>query len=381
MRAEQVDVEVEVEVEVKVEVEVVRTQMTVRNPRAARKISRTICSAMAMILLSATPRSSEAFTASSTSISTSASMSAYGSVNGNVKAAFSPFERSSSFTTGSSTRTTMTGRGRNAAAPTSTCTCTCTSTQLQMSLSTAMAPLSTATGVAAVFGALSGGLFSGSLHAISGPDHLAALVPKCCGQRWYKAGKIGILWGMGHGVSATLLGIMAFFLKNRLPEKMGGLLHGASSTMEIAIGISLILIGVLGIRESREWEEDEVQTNFKSLSAAAAPASMELDNGAVSAQSKRAVVFNGLLHGFSWDGAPSLAPALTVATWRGSLTFLFSYALGTMAAMALATVAIGEGTRKAGEIMHRPDIPQKVSFVSSWVAIAVGLFWCKLAVF
>jgi len=172
-----------------------------------------------------------------------------------------------------------------------------------------------------------------------------------------------------------------FFLKNRLPEKMGGLLHGASSTMEIAIGISLILIGVLGIRESREWEEDEVQTNFKSLSAAAAPASMELDNGAVSAQSKRAVVFNGLLHGFSWDGAPSLAPALTVATWRGSLTFLFSYALGTMAAMALATVAIGEGTRKAGEIMHRPDIPQKVSFVSSWVAIAVGLFWCKLAVF
>ena len=164
MRAEQVDIEVEVEVEV------VRTQMTVRNPRAARKISRTICSAMAMILLSATPRSSEAFTASSTSISTSASMSAYGSVNGNVKAAFSPFERSSSFTTGSSTRTTMTGRGRNAAAPTSTCTCTCTctSTQLQMSLSTAMAPLSTATGVAAVFGALSGGLFSGSLHAISG---------------------------------------------------------------------------------------------------------------------------------------------------------------------------------------------------------------------
>ena len=160
MRAEQVDIEVEVEVEV------VRTQMTVRNPRAARKISRTICSAMAMILLSATPRSSEAFTASSTSISTSASMSAYGSVNGNVKAAFSPFERSSSFTTGSSTRTTMTGRGRNAAAPTSTSTCT--STQLQMSLSTAMAPLSTATGVAAVFGALSGGLFSGSLHAISG---------------------------------------------------------------------------------------------------------------------------------------------------------------------------------------------------------------------
>jgi len=236
------------------------------------------------------------------------------------------------------------------------------------------------TGIAAAFSALSGGLFSGGLHAISGPDHLAALIPKCCGQRWYKAGRIGILWGMGHGVSATMLGVAAFALKNRLPEKMGGILHGASSTMEIAIGLSLVLIGCLGIRESGEWEQD-LQNSYtnggspQSLSAAAVPD----PEASVRVQGKRAVVLNGILHGFSWDGAPSLAPALAVATWRGSLTFLFAYALGTMAAMAVATVAIGEGTRRAGQILHRPDVPQKVSFFSSWVAIAVGLFWIRLA--
>jgi len=240
-------------------------------------------------------------------------------------------------------------------------------TSLQMSVGSA--------GIAAAFSALSGGLFSGGLHAISGPDHLAALIPKCCGQRWYRAGRIGILWGMGHGVSATILGVAAFALKNRLPEKMGGVLHGASSTMEIAIGLSLVLIGILGIRESSEWQ-DEIQAGApQSLSAAAVPDT----HGPARVQGKRAVVLNGILHGFSWDGAPSLAPALAVATWRGSLTFLFAYALGTMAAMALATVAIGEGTRKAGQIMHRPDVPQKVSFFSSWVAIAVGLFWMRLA--
>lgn len=235
-----------------------------------------------------------------------------------------------------------------------------------------MSAISTMT-ASSVLGALSGGLFSGGLHAISGPDHLAAIVPKCCGQRWFKAGRIGILWGMGHGISATMLGVAAFALKNRLPERMGGILHGASSTMEIAIGVSLVLIGVLGVKESKEWLDEIDAGTPQSLSAAANP------DAAVTVQAKRAVVFNGLLHGFSWDGAPSLAPALAVATWRGSLTFLFSYALGTMATMALATVAIGEGTRRAGQILHRPDIPQKVSFYSSWIAIAVGFFWIRLA--
>lgn len=235
------------------------------------------------------------------------------------------------------------------------------------------------TGVVAAIGALSGGLFAGSLHAVSGPDHLAALMPKCCGQRWYKAGKIGILWGLGHGLSATILGAVAFALKNRLPEKMSGLLHGASSTMEIIIGISLLLIGFIGIKESREWQNEIQAGTPQSLSAAATSPEALAAPAGINTSAKRAVIFNGILHGLSWDGAPSLAPALAVATWRSSLTFLFSYSLGTIATMGLATVAIGEGTRRAGQILHRPDLPQKVGFVSSWVAIAVGLFWIKLS--
>lgn len=181
---------------------------------------------------------------------------------------------------------------------------------------------------------------------------------------------------MGHGVSATILGVLAFALKNRLSSVGGGvtdILHGASSAMEIAVGASLVVIGLLGIKEAREWEaEIEGGSPAQSLSAAAG------DDGVKLAQ-KRAVVFNGVLHGFSWDGAPSLAPAIAVATWRGNLTFLLAYALGTMGAMALTTTLIGEGTRRAGQILHRPDIPQKLSFGSSIVAIGVGLFWCFLA--
>uniref|UniRef100_A0A7R9ZBQ6 Nickel/cobalt efflux system n=1 Tax=Pseudictyota dubia TaxID=2749911 RepID=A0A7R9ZBQ6_9STRA len=240
---------------------------------------------------------------------------------------------------------------------------------LQMSAAPAVSA-----GVGALAGAVSGGVFAGGLHAIAGPDHLAALLPRCCGQRWYRAGRIGALWGMGHGVSATILGVCAFALKSRM-SKMGAfsrVVRGASSFMEIAVGASLVFIGLLGIKEAREWEAEIEGGVPQSLSAAAGEDGMKVAQ-------KRAVVFNGVLHGFSWDGAPSLAPAIAVATWRGNITFLLAYALGTMGAMTIATTLIGEGTRKAGEVLHRPDIPQKLSYVSSIIAIGVGLFWCSLA--
>lgn len=235
----------------------------------------------------------------------------------------------------------------------------------RQSLQLNMAP---ATGAAAMMGVVSGGILGGALHAIAGPDHLAALLPRCCGQKWYRAGRIGALWGMGHGVSATILGLTAFGLKNRVATMPGvkGMLIGASSAMEIAVGASLIFIGLLGIKEAREFGEEDDEDES------------EISTGEDSAQ-KRAVVFNGILHGFSWDGAPSLAPALAVATWKGSISFLLAYALGTMGAMSITTTLIGESTRRAGEILHRPDLPQKLSLVSSFLAMAVGIFWCYLA--
>ena len=209
---------------------------------------------------------------------------------------------------------------------------------------------------------------------ISGPDHLAALLPRCCGQRWYRAGRIGALWGMGHGVSATIIGIFAFWLKNHMKNvsRLQGMFSYASSAAEIAVGLSLVVIGLLGIREAREWEAEIEGVQPQSLSAAAADAGIKT-------APNRAVMFNGLLHGFSWDGAPSLAPALAVATWRGNIAFLMAYALGTMSAMAFTTTRIGEGTRRAGQVFNRPDIPQKLSFGSSVVAILIGIIWCGLA--
>ena len=47
----------------------------------------------------------------------------------------------------------------------------------------------------------------------SGPDHLAAVLPRCFGKRWWDSSRIGAIWAFGHGISASLLGLFAFYVK------------------------------------------------------------------------------------------------------------------------------------------------------------------------
>lgn len=94
---------------------------------------------------------------------------------------------------------------------------------------------------------------------------------------------------------------------------------------------------------------------------------------------KRAILLNGILHGFSWDGTPSLAPALALPSLAAVVLFLLSYAIGTMVAMSTVTTVIGEGSLRVGETLDRPDLPQKLSLVSSGLAAVVGLVWTARA--
>ena len=187
------------------------------------------------------------------------------------------------------------------------------------------------------------------------------------------------MWGVGHGASATLLGLVGFvirkglmgsFFSSRLFGGGGGdgqqfdLLHHAGSFMELAIGISLIVIGLVGLIEAREWHPSHFTGDDAATTTAGATttdSSMEENaphkkGKGNTKTTKRAVLFNGMLHGFSWDGAPSLAPAVAISSFTGSLTFLVSYALGTTAAMGLATALIGEGTRRAAGKLERPNL-------------------------
>eukprot|EP00903_Cladosiphon_okamuranus_P006861 g6682.t1 len=110
---------------------------------------------------------------------------------------------------------------------------------------------------AAAFATVGGGVLAGGLHAVSGPDHLAALLPRIMGQKWHNSMRIGATWGLGHGFSATVIGLAAFFFKDRLGLGHNERLVAMMGTWtEGLVGVSLIAIGLLGLKDSLlDYEE------------------------------------------------------------------------------------------------------------------------------
>jgi hypothetical protein len=107
-------------------------------------------------------------------------------------------------------------------------------------------------GAANVVGA---GSLSGGFHALSGPDHLAALLPSVLGQKWHKAAYFGSIWGLGHGLTTSLMGVIGFYVKDSLLAYR--LLPQLANLADYAVGLTLIIIGVMGIYESRNESESE----------------------------------------------------------------------------------------------------------------------------
>ena len=215
-----------------------------------------------------------------------------------------------------------------------------------------------------------GGALSGGLHAVSGPDHMAALLPRCVGRKWWKASRTGALWGAGHGLSVSVLGLAAYGLRSRLsaagPPRLVARLAGCT---EVLVGLSLVGIGVLGLLEAREIGGAEGGGG-----GGDAPAEAPAEGG------KTAVLINGLLHGLSLDGAPSFAPALALGTWSSASFFLAAYVSGTVLAMAVATGAIGEATARAGAASKGDSLTRRLTTGASGLAIAVGVLWTGKAV-
>lgn len=216
---------------------------------------------------------------------------------------------------------------------------------------------------------------------IIGPDHLAALMGPSIGKPGYYGLRIGALWGLGHGFSALLLGSSAFYLKGQFTGRFA-VLEKLANLAESAVGISILFIGLIGIKESYDAETEEKSpeagadsTRSKAILSISSSSSSSSSTTPAYPRSSRAIFANGILHGLSWDGAPSLAPAITMASWKSALTFLLSYSIGTIITMSLAAGAVGELSLRVSKVTNNPDLPRKLSLVTSFMAVAIGVFF------
>jgi ABC-type nickel/cobalt efflux system permease component RcnA len=90
------------------------------------------------------------------------------------------------------------------------------------------------------------GFLLGIRHATD-PDHVIAVTTIVSRQRSIRhAGLIGILWGVGHTITILLVGAAIILFNLAIPPRIG-------LAMELAVGLMLILLGVLNLTGVTQW--------------------------------------------------------------------------------------------------------------------------------
>lgn len=192
------------------------------------------------------------------------------------------------------------------------------------------------------------GLAVGALHTVSGPDHLAALAPLVVGQRRSpaKAFGLGALWGSGHATGQLLLGLACLAVQVGVFKAAWGptLSHFSS----LFVGMSLVVIGCLGMYEARDYEDGHSESHEDEKS-----------------RFGWATYATGVVHGFSPDALIFLAPALALPRLAATI-HVTGVALGTL-------VSMGGCTALLSAVCRRNPRVKSVSFVAASVAILLGL--------
>jgi|SRR5579859_861786 len=95
------------------------------------------------------------------------------------------------------------------------------------------------------------GFFLGMRHATD-PDHVVAVTTIVSRQRSIRqAALIGVLWGLGHIITILVVGSAIILFGLVIPPRLG-------LTMELSVGLMLILLGILNLSGMMRWITETV---------------------------------------------------------------------------------------------------------------------------
>lgn len=207
------------------------------------------------------------------------------------------------------------------------------------------------------------GLFAGCLHTLSGPDHLAALAPLSIGRTRVESAIVGALWGCGHDAGQVIFGLLFLLLKDRLHIEV------LRTWGTRVVGLTLLVIGAMGIREARE-----VHTPCVALENAECDVSI-IEPLQTAPSGKKKIGFatfaTGIVHGLQPDALMMVLPALALPSRLAGAAFLAMFLVGTVLAMGSYTVFIGSCSQALKDRV--PRITEKLTWAASLVAIFMGV--------
>ncbi len=205
---------------------------------------------------------------------------------------------------------------------------------------------------------IAAGLAGGVIHAMSGPDHVAAVAPLTLDGR--RSGLMaGLIWGLGHGAGVAAIGAVLWLAKGAIP------IDTASAWAEFLVGFLLIGMGAWagyrGLKLRRQVDSPPSHTprttNGEPVVVLKSPSS------------RRPVTFGvGALHGSA--GASHLLAVLPAAGFSGSgaAGYLIAYMVGAAGAMgAIGWLAGSLSTRLGARFQP-------------WLLLSAGAIACLVGV-
>ena len=212
------------------------------------------------------------------------------------------------------------------------------------------------------------GLSAGIIHVVSGADHLVAMAPSSITTP-KSALKNGLSWGLGHSSGIIILSILAIFIRDIIP------LERFSSFAEFLVGISLLIIGIIAIKNSRNFgihSHQHEHNNGISHKHYHYHQDKNLHN-----KNAHALTGLGLLHGIA--GGSHLVPlifVITIPDIQGATFYLFAYLIGSLVIMSLFTYLISISTLK----FSNNQLKSLIAFAGG-ISFSVGLFWIQKSTF
>jgi high-affinity nickel-transport protein len=179
------------------------------------------------------------------------------------------------------------------------------------------------------------GLLLGVRHAAD-PDHVLAVTTIVSRQRsFWRAARVGLLWGAGHTATVFLVGGAILGLRLTIPPRVG-------LGLEFVVALMLIGLGALNLLGRRE----------------AAPSPV------------RPVVV-GMVHGLAGSAAVALLVLAAIDRPAWSAAYLLVFGLGTMVGMMLVTALVALPSLWAGARV--PTLERWLRLASGAASLAFGL--------
>ncbi|MBS1842053.1 MAG: high-affinity nickel-transport family protein [Acidobacteria bacterium] len=196
------------------------------------------------------------------------------------------------------------------------------------------------------------GFFLGMRHATDA-DHVIAVTTIVSRERKIgSAALIGVLWGLGHTLTIFIVGSLIILFGIVIPPRLG-------LTMELSVGLMLILLGVLNLSGMMRW----ISENFAGGSArhthahgtfshthdaqnpeneesAASLSWMDRNFGKLGLYQSMRPLAVGVVHGLAGSAAVALLVLTTIRVPAWAMFYLLVFGLGTVAGMMLITAAI-----------------------------------------